>query len=76
MGKIKSWYKGLPVKQQMIVFFLVQWFYWFAAWILFDFVWPDEKPASILSMLFKASWMAIWMTVIFNWSKIKQLRKK
>jgi hypothetical protein len=76
MRKFFIWYRSLRVKHQLILSFLIQWLYWFGAWSFYDAVWPSETKQTITEIIFKTCWMAFFMTLLFNWAKVKQLRKK
>ena len=76
--RIKEWYKSLSSNQRLAIHFCIQWLYWFLVWIVMEKVWPDDEPKTIGSILFTATWMAVWMTTLFEWKKVKALftRKK
>ena len=73
---MKNWYNNLSVQKKVAVHYFMQWIYWLLATKLLNKVWPDEKPKTIQEILFHATWMAMWMTLFFQWKNIKLIFKK
>jgi len=77
MGKrIFEWYLALGNTRQVGVLFMLQFTYWAICWFIFKKVWPDDEPFTWPELLFQSTWMALWMTTMFHWKKVKLLFKK
>ncbi|WP_207491886.1 hypothetical protein [Aridibaculum aurantiacum] len=77
MSNWRDKYNSLSDRRKLLVNFLLQWLYWMLAWWLYKWVWPDkDEPLTLFNLLFYATWMAFWMTIVFNWKKVRQLFKK
>ena len=76
MSKFTDWYKNLSAKKKVASHFAMQWIYWLLSIKFLDNVWPSEKPKTIQELIFKATWMALWMTLFFQWKNIKLIFKK
>lgn len=76
MSKFTEWYKKLSAKKKVAALFAMQWIYWLLTIKLLDKVWPNEKPKTIQELILNATWMALWMTIFFQWKNIKQIFKK
>ncbi len=76
MGKIGYWYKNLSVKKKVVAHFAMQWIYWFLATLLLDKIWPNDKPKTTQEVFINATWMALWMTLIFQWKNVKLIFRK
>lgn len=72
--RLKAWYKGLTPLTQLSIAFLVTWIIWFASSLLGDKVFYKEKH-SLADHLFNATWMAIFMTPLYAWNKVKAVFK-
>lgn len=75
-SKIGQWYLALSNGKKLVVLFILQFVYWAFAWWLFKKVWPDEEPYTWGELLIDSLWMAVWMTTLFHWKKVKQLFSK
>ena len=74
--KIKAWYKKLSNSSQLLVL-VISWFvYWTIFKLLFDTVWPDDESQTYTARILQGLWMAIWMTTLSNWKKVKLLFKR
>ena len=71
--KIKEWFKRLSNSSQLIVLFISWFIYWILFELLFDAVWPDDEPETYTARILQGVWMAIWMTTLSNWKKVKLL---
>ena len=76
MGKISSWYKGLSGTKKVIAHFFIQWLYWLLATKIMDLVWPDDKPKTTKELLFHTTFMALFMTLCFQWKTVKLIFRK
>ncbi len=77
MIKIKNWYNSLSNKKRLLVHFIIQLLYWyFSMAILNHFIWPANEPKPIPEQIFIAIWVALWMTIIFQWRTVKVLFKR
>lgn len=59
-----------------MVHFVVQWWYWLLATLLMDKFLSDDKPKTTQELLFKTTFMALFMTLFFQWKYVKLLFKK
>lgn len=72
-NELKEKYSVLNDKKKLLLFFLIQWLYWAVAWWGFKKVWPDDEPLTLPALIFFATWMACWMTLIFKWKTLRSL---
>ena len=70
--KYINWYKSLSPLKKLIVSFILNWFYWLIGWLIAEQFIFDEK-LSWTNHAFHATWMALFMTIPFNWKEIKQI---
>lgn len=73
---LRQRYNALSDRGKLVASFAAQWIYWLLAWWLFKKVWPDDEPLTVSELLFTATWMALWMTVIFQWRRLKNMLRK
>jgi hypothetical protein len=76
IDKIKTWFKSLSNGGQLLVVFVAWWIYWLLFKFLFDAIWPDDNSETYTNRALEGMWMAVWMTTVSNWSKVKRLYKK
>ena len=68
--KITSWYLSLRVTKQLIITLLFNCIIWCIGSQVKNVLWKDGQK-SIASILFDGIWMGVFMTLLFNWTKIK-----
>lgn len=68
----KEWYQSLSLIKQLCISFALNIAFWFISSLIFDiFIWNQDRP--IQHFAFRALFMAFFWTIIFNWSKIKEI---
>ena len=73
MTKIyKEWYQSLSILNQLFGSFVLNIAFWFFFSLLMDLLLWD-RGKSIQYFAFSAVFMAVFWTIIFNWTKIKQM---
>jgi len=72
--RLNSWYKNLTPLKQPGILLPANWIIWFTAWLIGDNVFFDEKH-SLIYHIFHATWMALFITIVFNPGKIKSFFK-
>ena len=68
--KITSWYLSLSMTKQLIITLLFNCIIWCISSQAKNVLWEDGSK-SIASILFDGIWIGIFMTLLFNWTKIK-----
>jgi hypothetical protein len=67
-----EWYGSLTAFKRLAVSFILNWVYWFIAWLIAEEFFFDEK-SSWSYLVFHATWMSFFMTISFNWKELKQI---
>jgi len=73
--RLHNWYKNLTPLQQLGILFIINWIIWFIGSLIEESVFYNEEHSWIYH-IFNATWMAFFMTIPFNWKKVKFLFKK
>lgn len=68
------WYRNLTPLKQLIISFVSNWIFWFISGLIRDKVFFEEER-SLIYHIFGATWMALFMTSLFNYRKIKSIFK-
>jgi hypothetical protein len=71
--RLKEQYLLLSNGKKLLVLFLLQWTYWVAAMAAMEKFWPGDSPLTTGQLIVKGTFMAVWMTIIFHWKKVKIL---
>jgi len=74
--RLHSQYKALSPAKQLAISFMINWIVWFIFSLLREVVWDTDQPITFGSHIFYATWMAIFMTLLFRWSILKLIIKK
>ncbi len=72
MKKLLAKFKGLNPNIQLIITFCYNFLFWVAFNFLWYKIWPADEPMSWRGIIFKASFMGIFLTLTFNWKLVKQ----
>jgi len=72
--KLKIWYEALTSLQQLIIILLANWILWFICFLLEDKVFYEEKR-QLTHHIFDATFMALFMTPLYAWGKVKAVFK-
>jgi hypothetical protein len=73
--KYNHWYNDLTPLKQLTGFFIFYWCLWLISSLLGDKFFFDEQH-SWGYHIFDATWMAFFMTICFNWPKLKAMFKR
>ncbi len=76
MKKLRLQLQLLNPWLQLLIAFSFNYFFWLLFYFLFRKVWPDAEEMPIRAMLFKAVFMGIFWTLLFNWAIVKKCFKK
>ena len=72
--RLNAWYRSLTPVKQFGISFLANWVIWFIVSLVEDMVFYEERH-SLLYHVSDAIWMALFMTVFYNW-KVTRLAFK
>ena len=70
--RLRVWYRKQRTIKQLIISFLLYWFFWFIGSLLGDALFYNEEN-SLTGHFLRATWMAFFMATAFGWKKIKSL---
>lgn len=73
--RFSRWYNSLTHLKRVAVTFTFNLLFWFIGSLLEDRIFFDEQH-SLAYHVFHATWMASFMTVLFNWKELKVLFKR
>lgn len=73
--RLAVWYKSLTPWKQLAVSFLAHWLFWFLAVLLGDRILYSAQH-SLAYHLARATWMACFTTIAFDWKKAKGLFRR
>ena len=68
----KKWLENLSPSKQLLFAFIFFWFIWLGGSIMEEKLFSIE-PRSVGGHLFYATVMSLFMTIFFNWQKVKLL---
>ena len=75
LKRYNKWYNNLTALKQLTVSFTINWFVWLFGSLLGDKIFFDEQH-SWGYHIFDATWMAFFMTILYNWTTVKTLFKR
>ena len=73
--RFSRWFNSLTPPKRVATTFIFNWLFWFIGSLLEDRVFYNE-PHSLTFHVFHATWMASFMTVLFNWKELKVVFKR
>lgn len=71
----KKWFQNLPLSKQLLFFFVFWWFMWLGGSIMEEKLFSAE-PRSAAGHIFFATCMSFFMSIVFNWPKVKSVFRK
>lgn len=74
LKKYTDWHNSLTPFKRIGVSFILNWFFWLAAWLIAEKIFFEEK-ISWKDHFIHATWMSFFMTMPFSWKAIKELFK-
>ena len=67
-----TWYKSLSPIRRLSLSFVLNWVYWLIAWKLAEqFIFEETRSWGY--HLFHATWMSLFMTMLFKWKDLRQI---
>ena len=75
LQKMIKWYQLRPVKVQLLLAFLVYFIFWIGVLVIRHH-WFERKSDSPLRLISESVFMAFFITLFFEWKKVKVLFKK
>ncbi len=67
-----KWYNNLTPIGRLTVSFILNWIYWLIAWLIGEKLFFDEVRSWAYHFM-HATWMAFFMTILFNWQVVKSI---
>lgn len=72
--RLKLWYRNLQPVQQLGAMLLINWIIWLTSSFCKDIIF-DEAKHTLAYHVFNATWMALLLTPLFNWKKVRAIFK-
>jgi hypothetical protein len=64
-----KWYKTLSPARQLIISFIVSWFYWLLVWLISQKFFYEQHQSWTYHLI-SATLMALFMTLLWKWKQI------
>jgi hypothetical protein len=71
----KKWLENLSPSKQLLLAYIFFWFIWLGGSIMEEKLF-STKPRSVGGHIFYATVMSLFMTIAFNWPKVRAVFKK
>ena len=75
LRKILKWYQIKPAKIQLLLAFGVYFIFWIGV-LLIRHYWFERESDSLLKLISESVFMAFFITLFFEWKKVKSVFKK